>query len=68
MLTVIDEYTRKCLAIRVGSSLKAYEVLETLSTLFITEGVPQYIRSDNGSGFTYCSPFVKHDLSWNYEY
>jgi putative transposase len=52
MLTVIDEYTRKCLAIRVGSSLKADDVLETLSTLFITEGVPDYIRSDNGSEFT----------------
>ena len=52
MLTVIDEYTRKCLAIRVGSSLKADDVLDTLSTLFITEGVPGYIRSDNGSEFT----------------
>ena len=52
MLTVIDEYTRKCLAIRVGSSLKADDVLETLSVLFITEGVPDYIRSDNGSEFT----------------
>lgn len=52
MLTVIDEYTRKCLAIRVGSSIKSNDVLETLSTLFITEGVPDYIRSDNGSEFT----------------
>jgi transposase InsO family protein len=52
MLTVIDEYTRKCLAIRVGSSLKSDDVLDTLSTLFITEGTPGYIRSDNGSEFT----------------
>ena len=52
MLTVIDEYTRKCLAIRVGSSLKADDVVDILSTLFITEGVPDYIRSDNGSEFT----------------
>jgi len=52
MLTLIDEYTRKCLAIRVGSSLKSDDVLDTLSTLFITEGVPDYIRSDNGSEFT----------------
>lgn len=52
MLTVMDEYTRKCIAIRVGSSLKADDVLETLSTLFITDGVPDYIRSDNGSEFT----------------
>ncbi|NIQ06519.1 MAG: IS3 family transposase [Candidatus Korarchaeota archaeon] len=52
MLTVIDEYTRKCLAIRVGFSLKSEDVLDVLSTLFITEGVPNYIRSDNGSEFT----------------
>jgi len=52
MLTVIDEYTRKCLSIRVGSSIKSNDVLDTLSTLFITEGVPDYIRSDNGSEFT----------------
>jgi len=52
MLTVLDEYTRKCLAIRVGSSLKADDVLDTLSTLFIAEGIPDYIRSDNGSEFT----------------
>ncbi|NIT14263.1 MAG: IS3 family transposase [Candidatus Dadabacteria bacterium] len=52
MLTVIDEYTRKCLAIRVGFSLKSEDVLDVLSTLFITEGVPYYIRSDNGSEFT----------------
>jgi transposase InsO family protein len=43
---------RKCLAIRVGFSLKSDDVLDTLSTLFITEGVPEYIRSDNGSEFT----------------
>lgn len=52
MLTVIDEYTRKCLAIRVGFSLKSGDVLDVLSTLFITEGIPEYIRSDNGSEFT----------------
>ncbi len=52
MLTVIDEYTRKCLAIRVGRSLKADDVLDVLSDLFIIEGMPAYIRSDNGSEFT----------------
>jgi len=52
MLTVIDEYTRKCLAIRAGFSLKSEDVLDVLSTLFITEGIPEYIRSDNGSEFT----------------
>jgi len=52
MLTVIDEYSRKCLAIRVERSLKSDDVLDVISTLFITEGLPAYIRSDNGSEFT----------------
>ena len=52
MHTVIDEYTRKFLAIKAGFSLKSEDVLDVLSTLFITEGVPEYIRSDNGSEFT----------------
>ena len=37
MLTVIDEYTRRCLAIRVGYQLKAEQVLETLAELFMYE-------------------------------
>jgi transposase InsO family protein len=52
ILTVIDEYSRRCLAIRVGCPLKSDHVLEVLSDLFIAEGVPDYIRSDNGSEFT----------------
>lgn len=46
MLTVIDEFTRRCLAIRVGQTLKSDDVLDVLSDLFITEGMPAYIRSD----------------------
>lgn len=42
MLTVIDEYTRKCLAIRVGFSLKSNDVLDVLRTLFITKGTPTF--------------------------
>jgi transposase InsO family protein len=52
MLTVIDEYSRKCLAIRVARSLKSDDVLDVLSDLFMTEGIPDYIRSDNGGEFT----------------
>lgn len=52
MLTIIDEYSRKCLAIRVARCLKSYDVLDVLSDLFITEGLPDFIRSDNGSEFT----------------
>ncbi len=52
MLTVIDEYSRKCLAIKVGRKLNSNHVLEVISNLFITEGVPAFIRSDNGGEFT----------------
>lgn len=52
MLTVIDEYSRKCLAIRVERQLKSHDVLDVLSDLFLTHGIPDYIRSDNGSEFT----------------
>lgn len=51
ILTVIDEYTRKCLKLQVGYSLKADDVLQVLADLFLTEGIPEYIRSDNGSEF-----------------
>ena len=52
MLTVIDEYSRKCLSIHIQRQIKAPEVLYKLSELFITEGIPDHIRSDNGSEFT----------------
>jgi transposase InsO family protein len=52
MLTVIDEYTRECLAIGVERKLKSIDVLETLADRFLIKGVPEHIRSDNGSGFT----------------
>lgn len=52
MLTIIDEYTRECLCINVAYHLKADDVLETLSDLFLTHGLPDHIRSDNGSEFT----------------
>jgi len=52
MLTVIDEYSRRCLAIRVERQLKSDDVLDVLSDLFLIHGLPDYIRSDNGSEFT----------------
>ena len=52
MLTVIDEHTRECLAIDVARTLKSDDVLERLAWLFVTRGVPEHIRSDNGPEFT----------------
>lgn len=52
MLTVIDEYTRECLAIDVARRLKSDDVLERLAWLMATRGVPGHIHSDNGAEFT----------------
>ena len=51
MLNVLDEYSRECLSIYVDRKLTSTEVLYKLSELFIIHGVPDYIRSDNGSEF-----------------
>ena len=51
MLNVIDEFTHECLAIRVARKLKAIDVIDVLSDLFILRGVPGHIRSDNGPEF-----------------
>lgn len=52
LLTMLDEYSRGCLAIDVARKLTSEDVLERLTDLFIRRGVPKYIRSDNGSEFT----------------
>lgn len=52
MLTLIDEYTRECLAIDVARRLTSEDVLERLADLFIRRGTPHYLRSDNGAEFT----------------
>jgi transposase InsO family protein len=52
LLTLVDEYTRECLAIDVARRLTSEDVLERLTDLFIRRGVPDHIRSDNGAEFT----------------
>jgi len=52
MLTIVDEFTRECLAIDVARSLKSDDVLEQLAWLMAIRGVPEHIRSDNGAEFT----------------
>ena len=52
MLTIIDEFTRECLAIEVARRLNSQNVLDTLYFLFCERGVPDHIRSDNGPQFT----------------
>ena len=51
MLTVIDEFSRKSLAIITERRLNSRVVLDTLADLFLLHGPPEHIRSDNGPEF-----------------
>lgn len=51
LLVVVDEFTRECLAIEVARKLSSDDVMEELTWLFVTRGVPEHLRSDNGSEF-----------------
>jgi len=50
-LTVVDEFTRECLAIDVAGSIRSGRVIEVLSKLVRVHGRPKYLRSDNGPEF-----------------
>lgn len=50
-LTIIDEFTRECLAIDVAGSIRSQRVIEVLARLISERGAPRYLRSDNGSEF-----------------
>jgi putative transposase len=50
-LTVIDEFTRECLAIDVAGSIRSGRVIEVLARLISEHGAPKFLRSDNGPEF-----------------
>ena len=50
-LTVVDNYTRECLAIDVGPSLKGDDVVSALTRIATTRGKPKTVKADNGSEF-----------------
>lgn len=52
LLTIIDEYSRESLAIKVARRLTSEDVLDQLTQLFIQRRIPDCIRSDNDSEFT----------------
>jgi len=60
MLTVMDEFSRECLAIVVDRRLTSSDVIDVLSELFIERGPPEHLRSDNGPEF--CSNAVREWL------
>jgi putative transposase len=76
MLTVVDEWTRECLAIEVGARINSSRVIEVLSRLMSLHGQPTYIRSDNGPEFVATSvkewfkasgvqtTFIEHGKPW----
>ena len=51
MLTVVDLFTRECLAIDVGQSLKGEDVVRVLNSIVDGRGRPKTIKTDNGSEF-----------------
>ncbi len=48
ILTLIDEYTRECLALRVERRINSLGVIETLADAMLQKGVPEHVRCDNG--------------------
>ena len=51
-MTLIDEFTRECLAIRVARRINSFGVIETMADVMLERGVPEHIRSDNGAEMT----------------
>src|SRR6185295_8833313 len=50
-LSIVDEYTRECLCLKVDRGITSEDVIDTLAELFAMRGVPKHIRSDNGPEF-----------------
>jgi transposase InsO family protein len=50
-LSIVDEYTRECLALEVDRTMTATDVVDVLIELVHARGVPGHIRSDNGPEF-----------------
>jgi putative transposase len=61
-LTVVDEFTRECLAIDVAGSIRSRRVIEVLARLISQRGAPAFLRSDNGPEFV-----SKAILEWTVE-
>jgi len=52
ILTILDEYSKECLAMKVDRHISSQDVIDQLYELFLLRGVPKHIRSDNGPEFT----------------
>lgn len=52
ILNIMDEFTRESLSITAARKITAYDVIHVLADLFLSKGIPDHIRSDNGPEFT----------------
>jgi transposase InsO family protein len=52
LITVIDEFSRKCLAIRAARHMRSDDVIHLFTELFALNGIPEHMRSDNGPEMT----------------
>ncbi|MDH3901627.1 MAG: DDE-type integrase/transposase/recombinase [Xanthomonadales bacterium] len=60
LMVVMDEFTRRCLAVHVARRIRSKEALEVFADLMSRHGVPEHVRSDNGPQLAESSP--KHRL------
>ena len=58
-LTMVDSYTRECLAIDVDSSVSSRRVSRVPEWIIRQRGAPEPLRCENGPEFT-----SRHFLSW----
>ncbi|MEW4566220.1 IS3 family transposase [Bremerella sp. JC770] len=51
ILSLVDEFTRECIALEVNRKFTGDHLVELLTDLFAIRGVPEFLRSDNGPEF-----------------
>ena len=66
ILSIVDEFTRECLALEVSTRINANTVRTVLGRLFTTRAVPRFLRSDNGGEFIARSTaMLHHEAKWS---
>ena len=66
ILSIVDEFTRECLALDVSTRINANTVGTVLGRLFTTRAVPRFLQSDNGGEFIARSTAMLHrEAKWS---
>ena len=66
MLSIVDEFTRACLALELSNRINANRVRTVLDRLFTTLAVPRFSQSDNGGEFIARSTaMLLHEAKWS---